>query len=43
MMDLSYQEIERELQVPLGTVKIWLYRGRLQLKHKLEMQDRMPM
>jgi len=34
--DLSYQEIVQELNVPLGTVKIWLHRGKHQLKRKLE-------
>ena len=36
MKDLSYREIVQEMQVPLGTVKIWLYRGRHQLKRELE-------
>ena len=26
--ELSYREIVWEMQAPLGTVKIWLYRGR---------------
>ncbi len=36
MKDFSYQEIVQELNVPLGTVKIWLHRGKHQLKHELE-------
>lgn len=36
MKELSYQEIVQELNVPLGTVKIWLYRGKHLLKHELE-------
>lgn len=32
----SYHEITEELQVPMGTVKIWLYRGRHQLRGKFE-------
>ena len=39
MKDLSYREIVQEMQVPIGTVKIWLYRGRHQLKRALENQD----
>jgi RNA polymerase sigma-70 factor (ECF subfamily) len=30
--DKSYVEIERELKVPMGTVKTWLCRGKRQLK-----------
>ena len=30
--ELSYREIVWEMQAPLGTVKIWLHRGRHQLK-----------
>ncbi len=37
--ELSYREIVWEMQVPLGTVKIWLYRGRHQLKRALEKQQ----
>lgn len=36
MKDFSYQEIVQELNVPLGTVKIWLHRGKQQLKRELE-------
>jgi len=36
MKDFSYQEIVQELNVPLGTVKIWLHRGKHQLRHELE-------
>ena len=36
MKDFSYQEIVQELNVPLGTVKIWLHRGKHQLKRELE-------
>ncbi len=34
--ELSYLEIVQELQVPIGTVKTWLYRARIQLKRKLQ-------
>ena len=34
--EFSYQEIVQELNVPLGTVKIWLHRGKRQLKRELE-------
>lgn len=43
MKDLSYREIVHELNVPLGTVKIWLYRGRHQLKRELEKQGTLAM
>jgi len=36
--ELSYREIVWEMQAPLGTVKIWLHRGRHQLKRALEKQ-----
>lgn len=36
--ELSYREIVWEMQAPLGSVKIWLYRGRHQLKRALEKQ-----
>ncbi len=36
--ELSYREIVWEMRAPLGTVKIWLYRGRHQLKRALEKQ-----
>ena len=32
----SYHEITEELRVPLGTVKVWLYRGRNQLRDAFE-------
>ncbi|MCZ6636368.1 MAG: sigma-70 family RNA polymerase sigma factor [bacterium] len=34
--DYSYTEIETALQVPMGTVKTWLYRGRELLEESLE-------
>ena len=37
--ELSYREIMWEMQAPLGTVKIWLYRGRHRLKRALEKQE----
>jgi len=37
--ELSYREIVWEMQAPLGTVKIWLHRGRHQLKRALEKQE----
>ena len=36
MKGLSYREIMWEMQAPLGTVKIWLYRGRHHLKRVLK-------
>ena len=36
--ELSYREIVWEMRAPLGSVKIWLHRGRLQLKRALEKQ-----
>ena len=32
----SYHEIVEELQVPVGTLKIWLYRGRHRLRGEVE-------
>ncbi len=32
----SYHEIVEELQVPIGTLKVWLYRGRHQLRREVE-------
>ena len=32
----SYHEITEELRVPLGTVKVWLYRARTQLRREFE-------
>ena len=37
--ELSYREIVWEMQAPLGSVKIWLHRGRHQLKRTLEKQE----
>lgn len=37
--ELSYREIVWEMRAPLGTVKIWLYRGRHQLKRALKKQE----
>ena len=37
--ELSYHEIVWEMQAPLGSVKIWLHRGRHQLKRALEKQE----
>ena len=36
VQERSYHEIVEELQVPLGTVKVWLYRARNQLREALE-------
>ena len=36
--ELSYREIVCEMRAPLGSVKIWLHRGRHQLKRALEKQ-----
>ena len=33
--DRSYKEITRSLQVPMGTLKTWLWRGRRELRDKL--------
>ncbi|MFH1219081.1 MAG: sigma-70 family RNA polymerase sigma factor [Candidatus Eisenbacteria bacterium] len=33
--DLSYQEIARVLSIPMGTVKVLLHRGRLELKKQV--------
>ena len=37
--ELSYREIVWEMRAPLGSVKIWLHRGRHQLKRALEKQE----
>ncbi|MFT5366393.1 MAG: RNA polymerase sigma-70 factor (ECF subfamily) [Candidatus Latescibacterota bacterium] len=37
--DKSYSEIERQMQVPMGTIKTWLYRGRELLLEYLEDQE----
>ncbi|HEY9857594.1 MAG TPA: RNA polymerase sigma factor, partial [Stenomitos sp.] len=36
--DMSYDEIAQVLDVPLGTAKTWLFRGRERLKELLEHQ-----
>ena len=33
---LAYEEIARALELPLNTVKVYLHRGRAQLRHELE-------
>ena len=37
--DQSYAEIADVLQVPLGTLKTWLYRARAQLQETLDPAD----
>lgn len=34
--DYSYAEIEKAMQVPIGTVKTWLYRGKILLRETIE-------
>jgi RNA polymerase sigma-70 factor (ECF subfamily) len=34
--DRSYSDIARELQVPMGTLKTWLYRARTHLQETFE-------
>ena len=34
--DYSYAEIEKAMQVPIGTVKTWLYRGKILLRKTIE-------
>ncbi len=36
LMERSYDEIVEQLQVPMGTLKVWLYRGRHGLRRKVE-------
>ena len=36
LMDRSYDEIAEELQVPMGTLKVWMYRGRQGLRREVE-------
>lgn len=36
LMDRSYDEIVEQLQVPMGTLKVWMYRGRHGLKREVE-------
>ncbi len=40
--DWSYEEITRELQIPMGTVKTWLNRGRYQLKGEFRKRGLVP-
>ncbi len=42
VMDWSYEEITQVLQVPLGTVKTWLFRARQQLKAEFLKLDLQP-
>ncbi len=37
LSERSYTEITRELQVPIGTLKIWLFRARAKLRKEFEM------
>ena len=34
LMERSYNEIVEQLQVPMGTLKVWLYRGRHELRRE---------
>ena len=43
LQDRTYLEIVEELNVPVGTVKTWLYRARQQLKDRLGERDVMAM
>ena len=36
LMERSYDEIVEQLQVPKGTLKVWLYRGRHGLRREVE-------
>ena len=36
LMERSYDEIVEQLQVPAGTLKVWLYRGRQGLRREIE-------
>ena len=36
LMERSYDEIAEQLQVPMGTLKVWLYRGRHGLRREVE-------
>lgn len=38
LMDRSYDEIAEQLQVPMGTLKVWMYRGRHGLRREVERQ-----
>ena len=40
--DWSYEEITRALQIPMGTVKTWLNRGRCQLKGEFRKRGLVP-
>jgi RNA polymerase sigma-70 factor (ECF subfamily) len=39
---LSYQQISRELDCPLGTVKTWVHRARQQLIDRLRAREVIP-
>lgn len=39
MKDRSYLEITKELNVPVGTVKTWLFRARKQLRERFEKSE----
>lgn len=41
--DRSYAEIAEELNVPMGTLKTWLYRARLELREKFQDYEVMAM
>jgi DNA-directed RNA polymerase specialized sigma24 family protein len=43
MKDRSYLEITEELDVPVGTVKTWLFRARKQLKERFENSEAVAM
>ena len=43
VMDWSYEEIAHALQVPMGTVKTWLFRARRRLKGEFRKLDLQPM
>ena len=43
LQDRTYLEIVEELNVPVGTVKTWLFRARQQLKDRLDERDVMAM
>ena len=36
LMERTYDEIAEELQVPMGTLKVWLYRGRHGVRRQVE-------
>ena len=43
MKDRSYLEITEELDVPVGTVKTWLFRARQQLRERFENSEAVAM